>query len=390
LSGNIVQRLPGMTDTADSEYGALQAAGAAFEAFASGLGYGMLDTPLLEQTELFVRKSGGELTTQLYSFVDPGGNRVSLRPEFTSSVIRHYAEQAHPFAQPVRWQYRGPVFRHDGAFRQFTQAGAELIGSAGVSSDLEIVSLASRGLAAMGVDAHTLRIGHLGVLNDLLDSFELSESAKLFVVSRVHELKTGRTDAAGLGAEARSLGLVRNGFDSDVTNVLVSLGADAARELIDGMMSGPTANSMGRRTTDEVVGRLLRKVRTADRADRLEEALRMAGEVARIEGEPSDALERARSIGVPSERLDELAELTCRLARDLAGGRRVVVDLGVARGLAYYTGFIFDVEVAGRGGVLSLGGGGRYDGLVRALGGDDAPALGFAYTLESVAAAMEG
>ena len=119
----MVQRLPGMRDAAGSEYGAIQAAAAAFETFAAARGYGMLDTPLLEQTELFVRKSGGELTTQLYSFVDPGGNRVSLRPEFTSSVIRHYAEQTHPLAQPVRWQYRGPVFRHDGAFRQFTQAG---------------------------------------------------------------------------------------------------------------------------------------------------------------------------------------------------------------------------------------------------------------------------
>jgi histidyl-tRNA synthetase len=379
-----------MRDTAGSDYGALQAAAAAFETFATGRGYDMLDTPLLEQTELFVRKSGGELTTQLYSFVDPGGNRVSLRPEFTSSVIRHYAEQGRPPAEPVRWQYRGPVFRHDGAFRQFTQAGAELIGSSGVTSDLEVVSLASNGLAAMGIETHTLRIGHLGVINDLLDSFELSESAKLFVISRVHELKSGRTDAAGLGAEARSLGLVRNGSDADVTNVLSTLGADAARELIDGMMSGSTASSMGRRTTDEVVGRLLRKVRTADRADRLEEALRAAGEVARIEGEPSDALKRARSAGVPSKRLDELSELTDRLAADLAGMRSVAVDLGVARGLAYYTGFIFDVEIAGSSGVLSLGGGGRYDGLVKALGGDDTPALGFAYTLESVAAAMEG
>ena len=386
----MVQRLPGMRDAAGSEYGAIQTAAAAFETFAAARDYGMLDTPLLEQTELFVRKSGGELTTQLYSFVDPGGNRVSLRPEFTSSVIRHYAEQTHPLAQPVRWQYRGPVFRHDGAFRQFTQAGAELIGSSGVDSDLEIVSLASNGLTAMGIESHTLRIGHLGVINDLLDSFELSESAKLFVISRIHELKTGSTDAAGLGAEARSLGLVRNGLDSDVTSVLVSLGPDAARELIDGMMSGSTASSMGRRTTDEVVGRLLRKVRTADRADRLEEALRVAGEVSRIEGEPSDALERARSIGVTSARLDELAELTEGLAADLGNNASLVVDLGVARGLAYYTGFIFDVEIAGRTGVLSLGGGGRYDGLVRALGGDDTPALGFAYTLESVAAAMEG
>ena len=138
-----------------------------------------------------------------------------------------------------------------------------------MESDFEIASLASNGLAAMGVETHTLRVGHLGVIHDLLDSFELSESAKLFVVSRINDLKSGSADAAGLSAEARSLGLVRNGFDSDVTSVLVSLGPDAARELIDGMMSGSTANSMGRRTTDEVVGRLLRKVRTADRADRL-------------------------------------------------------------------------------------------------------------------------
>ena len=390
MSGNVVPRIPGMRDTAGGEYDELQAAAAAFESFASGRGYDMLDTPLLEQTELFVRKSGGELTTQLYSFVDPGGNRVSLRPEFTSSVIRHYAEQSRPLAQPVRWQYRGPVFRHDGAFRQFTQAGAELIGSSGVDSDFEIASLASGGLAEMGVETHTLRVGHLGVINDLLDSFELSESAKLFVVSRINDLKTGSADAAGLGAEARSLGLVRNGFDSDVTSVLVTLGPDAARELIDGMMSGSTASSMGRRTTDDVVGRLLRKVRTADRADRLEEALRVAGEVVRIGGEPSGALERARTVGVRSERLDQVAELTDMLSTDGSVDRRVVVDLGVARGLAYYTGFIFDVEIDGRDGVLSLGGGGRYDGLVRALGGDDTPALGFAYTLESVAAAAGG
>ena len=390
LRGNVVLRLPGMRDSNGVEYESLQTAANAFEALASGLGYGMLDTPLLEQTELFVRKSGGELTTQLYSFVDPGGNRVSLRPEFTSSVIRHYSEQAGPLEHPVRWQYRGPVFRHDGGFRQFTQVGAELIGSSGVMSDYEIVSLASNGLAAMGVRGHTLRIGHLGVLHDLLDSFELSETAKLFVVSRIHDLKAGRSEAEGLRAEARDLGLVRNGSDTDVTNVLASLGADAARELIDGMMSGPSASVMGQRTTDEVVGRLLRKVRTADRADRLEEALRVAGEVARIEGAPTEALERARSAGVRSERLDELAELTDRLAADLPSKGSVVVDLGVARGLAYYTGFIFDVEIEGGGGVLSLGGGGRYDGLVRALGGDDSPALGFAYTLESVVVARKG
>ena len=56
-------------------------------------GYASVDFPLMEPTELFVRKSGGDISGRLYSFTDPGGNKVSLRPEFTSSVIRSYIDQ---------------------------------------------------------------------------------------------------------------------------------------------------------------------------------------------------------------------------------------------------------------------------------------------------------
>ena len=59
----------------------------------SSYGYQIIDTPMLERTELFLRKSGGELATRMYTFTDPGGNRVSLRPEFTPSIIRYYLER---------------------------------------------------------------------------------------------------------------------------------------------------------------------------------------------------------------------------------------------------------------------------------------------------------
>ncbi len=387
MSGNRVQRLAGMSDLAGAEYGRLRAAASAFDGFASGLGYELLDTPLLEQTELFVRKSGGELTTQLYTFIDPGGNRVSLRPEFTSSVIRCFAERGGAAEAPARWQYRGPVFRHDGGYRQFTQVGAELIGPGGVDADLEVLSLASNALHAMGVEGHTLRIGHLGVLHDLLSDFELSEPARLFVVGGIHDLSAGQASPAGLAAKAQSLGLARSGPEA---NTLASLGSEAAREVIDGMMGGPAAVPMGQRTTDEVVERLLRKARTADRADVLEDALNLVNEVASIEGPPADALARARSAGVRCDSLGELEDLVTRLDDGGVGDATVVVDFGVVRGLSYYTGFIFDVETRGPAGPVSLGGGGRYDGLVKALGGEDTPALGFAYTLESVVAAAAG
>ena len=74
----------------------------------AGFGYLPLETPILEPTELFLRKSGGELAARLYSFTDPGGASVSLRPEFTSSIVRYYLENASEIDLPARWQYSGP------------------------------------------------------------------------------------------------------------------------------------------------------------------------------------------------------------------------------------------------------------------------------------------
>ena len=164
-------------------------------------GYQPIDTPLLEETELFVRKSGGDLAGRLYNFTDPGGTSVSLRPEFTSSVIRHYIDNEESLSLPLRWQYSGPVFRYSpaeqGSYRQFTQSGAELVGATSEDADIEIISLAVSGLHEIGLDGFRLRIGHLGVLHSLLDEFGLSEPAKLFIISNMNSLKEGKSDVTG-------------------------------------------------------------------------------------------------------------------------------------------------------------------------------------------------
>ena len=76
-------------------------------------GYQVLETPILEPTELFLRKSGGELAARLYTFTDQGGNQVSLRPEYTASILRYYMEQPNSGLLSMRVQYAGPVFRHE-------------------------------------------------------------------------------------------------------------------------------------------------------------------------------------------------------------------------------------------------------------------------------------
>ena len=142
--------LPGMADVTGGSFERSAKIVDALGAYYAARGYAPIDTPIVEDAELFVRKSGGELSGMLYTFDDPGGNRVSLRPEFTPSVIRHYIEHKADFGAPTRLSYSGPVFRYHsldgGDLRQFTQVGTELIGLAGSDADAEILSIACGGL----------------------------------------------------------------------------------------------------------------------------------------------------------------------------------------------------------------------------------------------------
>ena len=395
LRSNQVSRLPGMRDVTGEEQKRLGVAAESFRTLTGGRGYDVIETPLLEETELFVRKSGGELTSSLYIFLDPGGHRVSLRPEFTSSIIRHLVQEWDSLTMPVRWQYCGPVFRYErGGVRddcQFTQVGAELIGASGVEADAEAISLAWEGLEQIGLQGFQMRVGHLGVLHAILDGFGLSERAKLFVIGNVRALKGASFDAAVLVQQAEDVGLLRPAFRSAAADALPHSGTDETRGFIQGVLTEAVVGPMGRRTKDEIVERLLRKTREADVPEKLVEALELVSELVQVEGSPLDALERARAVllahGLSTAAFDDLGELFAAPAVRGIDDSRLVLDLGLARGISYYTGVVF--ELAHPSSVGMLGGGGRYDGLVRALGGEDVAALGFAYDMERVVDAMD-
>lgn len=396
MRSNRVSRLPGMRDVTGEGHKRLSVAAESFRAYAGGRGYEVIETPLLEEAELFVRKSGGELTGSLYTFLDPGGHRVSLRPEFTSSIIRHLVQDGDSLTLPVRWQYSGPVFRYerggDRDYRQYTQVGAELIGAGGVEADAEVMSLAWGGLEQMGLRSFQMRVGHLGVLHDLLNGYGLSERAKLFVIGSVQALKSASADVAGLTQQAKDVGLMRAGLSSAVEGGPARKGADSASGFIQGVLTEAMSSPMGRRTTDEIVERLLRRTREADAPERLVGALELVSELVQVEGHSSVTLERARAVvaahGLKAGALDQLSKLLAAPAVRGMDESRLVLDLGLARGISYYTGVVFELIHPGTGGV-TLGGGGRYDGLVRALGGEDVRALGFAYGMERVVDALD-
>ena len=401
--GKRIRPLMGMRDLNAHAYERSERALRVLRAHMSAQGYQSIDTPLLEETELFVRKAGGELTGRLYNFTDPGGTSVSLRPEFTSSVIRHFIDNQDTLTPPARWQYSGPVFRYEasggGAYRQFTQSGAELVGADGRQADMEIISLAASGLTALGMDGFGLRIGHLGALHRLLDGFGLSEPAKHFVMGNMGSLRRGEADVAALMRHAREVGLLRGGIDLGLEATLDSMSAEEAEEFILGALKESMPAPVGRRTTDDIIARLLRKLRSADEPSAFEGALELADRLARLRGKPDDALRQARAAasecGISAAPLAELESLLALLPQAGVAERQITVDTGMARGISYYTGVIFELtpaaspRISAKGGA-ALGGGGRYDGLVQALGGRGCvPAMGFAYNVNALLDALD-
>ncbi len=365
------------------------------ETFLGRRGYDVIGVPSLEQTELFLRKSGGELAARMYSFTDPSGRRVSLRPEFTSSVVRAYAEGTLGGPLPLRLQYHGPVFRYEGegAGRsgaiEFEQVGAELIGAGSEVADAEVIALAAQGLALLGVRGHRLRIGHVGVVNALLAALGLSERARVFVLGSLGDLRTGGAGPDAVHRRAEDLGMLSQRRRRQLTSLAGRLETEDAQEMVEGFLTDAVSGATGQRSAEEIFRRYLKKLREVEDPATIERALGFAGELAAAAGPISPARKRLGSlVGKYEIDPDVLAPLD-RLIEALGSydlmGAQAVLDLGTARDIAYYTGVVFDIEHARVKEAPSLGGGGRYDGLVRALGADeDVPALGFAYSLERV------
>ena len=168
-----------------------------------------IDVPLVEQADLYLRKSGAEIISKMYTFEDFGGRRLALRPEFTASIVRYYLsnDQNAPF--PLRYAYAGPVFRYEkpqrGRFRQFSMAGVELLGSDGPSADAEVIALACWTLKRLGIDRYRLVIGHVGILLELLGSLGLSTRLRHFL-ARQH----GRRRQTGTRSIVRAQTAGRN------------------------------------------------------------------------------------------------------------------------------------------------------------------------------------
>jgi histidyl-tRNA synthetase len=333
--------------------------------------------------------------------------RLCLRPELTASVMRAFVDELQGRSLPLRLHYAGPMFRYErpsrGRSRQFTGVGIELVGASGAIADAEVLYLACAGLESVGVTHYRLVVGHLGAALQLLAQLGMSEHAQGLVLDQMEPIARSRVQPDAAVARVVELlgGPIGNGIAGEAVPGLPSGLADLPPEQATAIAADILSRASlpvegGARQPEHIIQRLLTKARRPDPTDQVRAALEFVAELhaavappERLEGKLRPVLEKR---GLSTAPLDEVtAALDLLQAHGpLSSGMKIEVDLSLARGLRYYTGLVFEIYVDSAEGPLQVCGGGRYDDLVRALGGrESVPACGFSFGLERVALAAE-
>ncbi len=149
-------------------------------------GYKEVQTPTFEALELFTAKSGETIIDELYSFTDKGGRELALRPELTAPVIRFYVDKLQMEPKPLKLFYFGNCYRYDrpqkGRYREFKQAGCEIVGTDTAEAYAELVALAFKILEKTGLKNLKLNIGNLNILSSIFNQFKLSKDQQKYLI----------------------------------------------------------------------------------------------------------------------------------------------------------------------------------------------------------------
>ncbi len=142
-------------------------------------GYGEIQTPTFETLELFTAKSGDSIIDEIYAFSDKGNRELALRPELTAPAIRFYVEKMQMEPKPLKLFYFGNCFRYNrpqkGRYREFWQAGCEIVGTNTPEAYAELVAMAYTILKNVGLKNIQLNIGNLNIINSTFTKLGLSK-----------------------------------------------------------------------------------------------------------------------------------------------------------------------------------------------------------------------
>jgi histidyl-tRNA synthetase len=281
-------------------------------------GFVEYDGPPLEPLELYTKKSGDEIVGQLYTFTDKGDRQVALRPEMTPTLARMVSAKAESMRKPIRWFSVPQLFRYErqqkGRLREHFQLNVDILGEASVAADAELLAVAIDVMRALGLTSQDVR-------------------------SRVSDRRLLTALLSHVGVKKPELPAVFAAIDK-----------------------------AGREPRDVTLAKVEKTVSDAEARRGVGGILRNATNLAALANEFADSPKVVEEI---ERMLEYLGFLDA-----LGVGDWVDFDLSIVRGLAYYTGKVFELFDA-KGEFRAICGGGRYDDLLSTIGGVNLPALGF-------------
>src|SRR5688500_7808839 len=311
--------LPGFRDFCPPDFAVRAHIMGAWQEVSRRYGFEQYDGPPLESLELYVEKSGEEIVRQLYNFTDKGEREVALRPEMTPTLARMVGAQAGSLRKPIRWFSMPQLFRYErmqrGRLREHFQWNVDIVGDDDIAADAEVLAVALDGLRLLGLRDSDIvaRFNDRRLLEAVLTDIGVSPDRLLAAYSAIDRL--GREPSERIADRLRA----DVGLDTAAVDRLLALFAETS-----GLQALAAAHGH-----NDAVARSLRQ------------------------------LERYQ------KRLVELGL-----------GDYIRFDISIVRGLAYYTGTVFEIFDR-RGELRAVCGGGRYDRLLASVSDADLPAAGF-------------
>jgi histidyl-tRNA synthetase len=359
-------RVPkGLRDTTAREVRAMERMLSAIRDVYESYGFEPLETPAIEYTEAL-----GKFLPDLdrpnegvFSFQDDDEQWLSLRYDLTAPLARYVAENFEQLPKPFRRYQTGPVWRNEkpgpGRYRQFTQFDADTVGSALPAADAEITMMAADCLERVGIPrgSYVMRVNNRKILDGVLETIGIARDSDAHEEQRLTVMRAvDKLDRLGADGVRLLLGDGRKDESGDFTKG-AGLAPDQAERIIAFVSAG-----------------------AEDRATVLVNLAPLVGDSA-----------------VGREGIDELAQMAVLFDAAGYGPDRIRIDPSVVRGLGYYTGPVYEAEltfeaVDDDGQVArfgSVGGGGRYDGLVERFRGIEVPATGFSIGVSRLYTALD-
>lgn len=292
-------------------------------------GFVPIDTPVLEYTEILLRKSNGETEKQVFRFEDNGGRDVAMRFDLTVPFARFTAEHKNELYFPFKRYHIAKVWRGEkpqaGRYREFVQCDIDTVGSDSAAADFEILSVMRSALAKIGVTDITIRMNHRGVFNRFL--------AKIGVADRSEDILRSVDKLAKIGQEKVASELEEITGSTEKTQDILKYIAggkdfESTLELIENLAGGPA--------------------------------------------EDTKRLRELRGMMISSGIQDTY-----------------VLDTSITRGLDYYTGVVYETFLNQLPSIGSVCSGGRYDNLAGLYMKEKVPGVGASIGLDRLIAGLE-